>query len=66
MVFSNMGAPDRTGRVAIGLLMLGVGWWVCIGTWAFPLRVFALYPVITGLVGWCPIYALLSLSSRKR
>ena len=60
----NAGTWDRVLRLAIGLIMLIVGW----GndrSWDLALRVFALYPLITGLTGWCPVYALLRAGTRK-
>ncbi len=62
----NAGTLDRALRVALGLLMLILGWgsdWG--GSWTLALRVFALYPLITGLAGWCPIYALLRTGTRS-
>ncbi len=55
----NAGALDRALRVALGLAMLILGWGSDWGAWTPALRVFALYPLITGLAGWCPVYALL-------
>lgn len=60
----NAGAWDRVVRVALGLIMLIVGWGGD-GSWDLALRVFALYPLITGVVGWCPVYALLRTGTRK-
>ena len=59
----NAGATDRVVRVTLGVVMLAVGWGSD-GSWVLALRVFALYPLITGLVGWCPIYALLRTGTR--
>ncbi len=44
--------------------MLIVGWGSAWGSWTLALRVFALYPLITGLAGWCPVYALLCTGTR--
>ena len=63
--FSNTSPLERLVRVALGVLMLSLGWQESAG-WAFALRIFALYPLITGLAGWCPIYALLRWSSKSR
>ena len=61
----NAGDFDRVLRVALGLIMLVIGWGSD-GSWALALRVFALYPLITGLTGWCPVYALLRIGTRRR
>ncbi len=60
----NAGGLDRGLRVLLGLAMLILGWGSDWGSWSLALRVFALFPLITGLVGWCPIYALLRVSTR--
>lgn len=60
----NTGDIDRVLRVALGLIMLVVGW-RSDGSWVLALRVFALYPLITGLTGWCPVYALLRTGTRN-
>ena len=47
--------------------MLVTGWWVIPdGLWGAALRVFGIVPLITGLIGWSPIYALFGWSSRRR
>lgn len=51
----NVGGIDRTLRIVLGLVLIGlaasgtVGWWGYLGV----------VPLLTGLVGWCPPYALL-------
>lgn len=52
---------DRLFRIALGVTMLIIGWLVDTGVWAFALRIFGCFPAITGLVGWCPVYALLRI-----
>jgi hypothetical protein len=67
MGFMNLATWDRLLRVAVGLLMLVAGWaeWVP-GVWDVALKIFGWVPLITGLIGWCPVYAMLGLSTRKR
>jgi hypothetical protein len=60
----NMGAIDRAARVVIGLALIAfaiplgfpqTGWnWL---GWV------GIVPVLTGLLGYCPLYAILGLSS---
>ncbi len=66
MTFRNTSTWDRGIRIAVGLIMLVLGWQANAEGWSLSLRVFALYPLITGLAGWCPIYALLRFSSKQR
>ncbi len=57
----NVGKPERVVRVVVGLAIIGAGvyfqsWWGAIG----------LIPVFTGIVGWCPPYQLLGISTNKK
>jgi DUF2892 family protein len=58
---SNVGTLDRILRMVIGIVLIGlaatgtIGWWGWLGVVAFA----------TGLVGWCPPYAILGLSTCK-
>lgn len=61
----NVGTWDRFLRIALGALLLAIGWIAPDGILPIALRVVALYPLVTGLVGWCPIYALLRYGTRS-
>jgi hypothetical protein len=56
---SNVGSIDRVVRIIAGLALLGlavtgtIGWWGWLGV----------VPLATGLLSWCPAYALLGLST---
>jgi len=57
----NIGKPERVIRVIVGLVIIGAGvyyqsWWGAIG----------LVPVFTGVLGWCPPYQLLGISTNKK
>lgn len=66
MSYRNQSTPDRTVRVTLGLLMLTAGWLGMIeGLWQIVLEVFGWVPLVTGLIGWSPMYALLGLSTHK-
>jgi hypothetical protein len=70
----NEGGADRVLRMILGMALLYAGWaqWpmapvtmaAALGSIVF----FALGAVaaITSLVGWCPLYALIGLSTRKQ
>lgn len=63
----NMGTGDRTFRVlavfVVAALFFGN---VITGTLAIVLMAFAAIFLITGFVGFCPLYALLKISTNKR
>lgn len=64
---SNLATWDRTLRIVLGLAMLFLGWSDLVdGVWAIALVVFAWVPLLTGLAGWCPFYAILGISSLRR
>ena len=66
MSYRNLSTLDRSIRVVLGLLMLSAGWTgLADGVWKIALEVFGWVPLATGLIGWCPIYALLGLSTRR-
>jgi hypothetical protein len=53
----NVGTIDRTARIVVGLLLLAL-----IFVLDSPLRWYGLIgvvPLVTGLIRWCPAYALL-------
>ncbi len=66
MKFINEAGWDRSARVILGILLLVLGWGNIVpGGFGVFLRYFGLIPLITGLVGFCPIYWLLKLKTRK-
>ncbi len=57
----NLGLADRIIRTAIGVAVIAVGvafhsWW----------GLLAAVPLVTAAVGFCPLYSLLGISTRKR
>ena len=60
MGFVNEAAWDRVARVAVGIVLLVLGWAeIVTGSWGLFLKVIGFVPLATGLIGWCPLYALL-------
>ena len=54
----NIGSTDRVVRIIAGAALIGAGvyfqsWWGVIGA----------VPILTALIGWCPPYALLGIST---
>lgn len=58
----NEGLADRILRVVAGAGILSLAWIGPKTPWAY----FGLVPLVTGLVGICPVYALLGLNSCGR
>ena len=58
----NVGNADKTIRIAVGLILIvlsllgTIGWWDYLG----------IIPLLAGVVGNCPLYTLLGISTWKR
>ena len=64
MLKVNEGSVDRALRVVLGLALLYLGWFgVVSGTPGLVLKVLGFVPLATGLVGWCPLYAVAGIST---
>jgi hypothetical protein len=63
----NEGTIDRVIRVIAGITLLALGWGeVVAGTLGTVFKILGFVPLLTGLVGWCPLYAVAHLSTRGR
>ena len=56
----NVGGIDQILRIVLGVVICTIGviynnWWGLVG----------LIPLVTGTMGWCPLYNLVGLSSLK-
>ena len=63
----NMGSADKTIRVfvaAIVALLYFTG--VISGTLAIILMIIALVFIVTSLIGFCPLYPILGINTRKK
>lgn len=66
MKYVNQALWDRIVRVLLGVAMLYLGWaGVVTGVWDETFKYLGFVPLLTGLVGWCPIYALLKFRTNK-
>jgi len=66
MVFGNEALWDRAVRIILGLGMLGLGWaGIVPGMWGMVVKLFGLFPLLSGLIGWDPFYALTGFTTRK-
>ncbi len=55
----NESTPDRVVRVLLGGVVLSLVFLGPRTTWGY----LGLVPLLTGLVGWCPLYALAGVST---
>ena len=63
----NVGGVDRVLRIMVGIILLLLVSLAFIGPkspWAW-LGLIGLSPLITGIIGYCPPYALFGISSRR-
>ena len=58
---ANVGSTDRIVRTLLGLVLIALAATGSIGLWGW----LGLVPLATGLVGWCPPYAMLGISTCK-
>lgn len=58
----NVGGIDRVLRIIVGLVLIALVFYGPQTKWGW----IGVIPLATGLIGWCPPYALLGLSTCKR
>ena len=51
----NLGGIDRSIRITVGLALIAAPATGIVGVWGWV----GVVPLLTGLMGWCPPYALL-------
>lgn len=59
---ANVGTADRTLRIAVGVLLIGLAIAGTIGPWGY----IGVVPLITGLASRCPAYSLFGFSTCSR
>lgn len=64
MIAINEGSLDRWIRGVVGVALLGLGFSELVGPGlGLALKVVALVPLVTALIGWCPLYTLLGVNT---
>lgn len=58
---ANVGTLDRTVRIVVGLLLIGLTLGGVIGVWGW----IGLLPLATGIFRFCPAYGLLGIKTCK-
>lgn len=63
MFKTNEGTVDRALRVIVGVALL-VWFFMDQGTGALHYaKLIGIVPIVTGLIGWCPLYSILGIST---
>ena len=57
----NEGIIDRSLRIIVGLALIGLTLTDKIGIWGW----IGVVPLATGLIGWCPAYAIFGFKTCK-
>ncbi len=55
----NVGSTERIIRIVVGAVILSLAFVGPQSPWAF----LGLVPILTGIIGWCPPYALFGIST---
>lgn len=65
--FINEAGWDRALRVVFGVVLLYLGWGGVVGgTVGSILKIVGFLPLVTGIVGWCALYAVLGVTTCSR
>ena len=56
---ANVGGIDKILRVIVGLVLITLAATGMVGVWGW----IGVIPLVTGLVGWCPLYRLLGMNT---
>lgn len=55
----NVGGIDRIIRIVVGAALIAAAAMEAVGVWGY----IGVVPLLTGLMGWCPPYALLGFNT---
>ena len=55
----NVGGIDKTARIVIGIVLIGLAAAGQIGIWGY----IGVIPLVTGFLGWCPAYLPFGINS---
>ncbi|MGE5802224.1 MAG: DUF2892 domain-containing protein [Gemmatimonadota bacterium] len=65
--FINEAGWDRALRIVFGVVLLYLGWGGVVGgTVGSILKIVGFLPLLTGIVGWCALYAVLGVTTCSR
>ena len=61
----NEGGVDRIVRVVLGIALLALGLFWAQAPWNWVLDIVGVIALVTGVIGFCPLYALLGFHTNK-
>ena len=61
----NEGTIDRAIRLVIAAVLIGVGLGVVRGPGGIAMAVVGAIPLLTGLSGYCPLYTIFGINTRR-
>lgn len=63
---TNESSIDRVIRVILGVVLLVLGWGNLVpGTLGLVFKILGFVPLLTGLVGFCPLYSIFKFKTSK-
>ena len=65
MFAQNVGGIDRIIRIALGLALIVIGFFILGSTAGTLVGAIGFISLLTGLVGWCPLYLPFKFSTRQ-
>ncbi|RMF02546.1 MAG: DUF2892 domain-containing protein [Chloroflexi bacterium] len=55
---------DRVVRIILGLALIWFGFFQMMGGWGLVVGFVGFIPLITGAIGWCPLYSVFKINTR--
>mgnify|MGYP000866741238 CR=1 FL=1 len=65
MLKANQSSVDRIVRVVLGIALLAMGFFWAQAPWTWVLDIVGVIALVTGAIGFCPLYALLRIHTNK-
>jgi len=59
----NVGGVERLIRIALGVALLALAFFANIGVWVYVAGIVGVVALVTGLVGYCPAWALFGINT---
>ena len=56
---ANVGGLDKVLRIVVGIVLIALAATGNVGMWGY----IGVVPLLTGLIGWCPLYPMLGINS---